>query len=76
MKTTLRVIVFEQPEVNSGIYEVYVDDDGKLVSFASQPVTMKWDGNNAAAVLAKIKEMREAIVLKRWLKPEDFGLAL
>lgn len=75
MKSDLRLIQFQEPENSAGIYEVFYDEDGNLVSFASQPVTMKWAGNNAAEVLARIKDMQTAITMKRWLTPKDFGLS-
>lgn len=73
MKTELRVIQFQEPEDFQGIYEVYSDDEGNLVSFASQPVTLKWTGH-PMTVLGKLDEIKDAVVKKRWLKPEDFGL--
>lgn len=73
MKSELRVIQFQEPEQSQGIHEVYSDDEGNLVSFASQPITLKWTGGTMA-VLNKLDEIKAAIVGKRWLTPKDFGL--
>lgn len=73
MKCELRVIQFKDPEEFQGIYEVYSDDEGNLVSFASQPVTLKWN-DDTMAVLAKMEEMKQAVIMKTWLTPQDFGL--
>jgi hypothetical protein len=75
MKSDLRLIQFQEPENSAGIYEVYYDDAGNLVSFASQPVTMKWAGQTAGEVLERIKDMQTAITVKRWLTLKDFGLS-
>ena len=73
MQSELRVVMFQEPEETVGIYEVYLDDEGQPVSFASQPVTMKWTGN-PTAILGKLDEMRQAVIMKKWLTPKDFGL--
>lgn len=75
MKSDLRLIQFQEPENSAGIYEVFYDDDGNLVSFASQPVTMKWTDQTPGEVLERIKDMQTAIAMKRWLSPKDFGLS-